>query len=123
MSPLALALGMLALIGALGGAYWQGRQDGHAAELAEAVRDEAVAAIASEAAASAAAHAIAGLTITHRTINQEVQREIRTQEVYRDPDCRTGPDSLRQYNATIPAEPDGAARADPVAMPASHARD
>ncbi|OWQ92043.1 hypothetical protein CDN99_06705 [Roseateles aquatilis] len=113
-----LIIGAAALAG---GAYWQGRQDGRDSQLAEAARDTVVAAIASEAAASAAAEAISKITVTHRTIRQELQRDIVEKPVYRDPDCRTGSDSLRRFNSAIPgsAQP-GADRRELPASDAGH---
>lgn len=119
MNPWALLAGLVAVLGLAGGAYWQGRQDGRDGAISEAVRDDAVATIAAEAAASAAAAAISQITVTHRTIRQELQRDIIEKPVYRDPDCRTGADSLRRFNSAIPgtAQPS----ADPGQLPASDA--
>lgn len=119
MNPWMLLGGLLTLLGATGGAYWQGRHDGKSECLAETARDTVVAQIASDAAASAAADAISKITVTHRTIRQELQRDIVEKPVYRDPDCRTGADSLQRFNSAIP----GAAQpgADPGKLPASDA--
>lgn len=119
MNPWVLLGCVLGAVALSGGAYWQGRQDGKSECLAETMRDEAVAQIASDAAASAAAAAISQITVTHRTIRQELQRDIVEKPVYRDPDCRTGADSLRRFNSAIP----GAAQpgADPGQLPASDA--
>lgn len=122
MSPWALLAAVLSAIAIAGGSYWQGRQDGRDAELAEAVRDEQVASIASEAAASAIAAAIPKITVRHQTVRQELEREIQTRDVYRNVACDTGPDSLQRFNATIP----GAVASAPPrhsAVPASGAGD
>lgn len=119
MNPWVLLGGLLALLGAAGGAYWQGRQDGRDEQLAKSQRDEQLVQQASDAAASAAADAISKITVTHRTIRQELQRDIVEKPVYRDPDCRTGADSLQRFNSAIP----GAAQpgADRGSVPASDA--
>lgn len=119
MNPWAL-LGIVLAVGAMvGGAYWQGRQDGANAELATQAREEKVQAWANDAAASAIADAVPRITVRHQTVRQEVEREIRDNPVYLRADCDTGPDSLRLFNSTIPG---GAADPPhPGAVPASHA--
>lgn len=103
MSPWAI-LGIVLAAGAMtGGAYWQGRQDGSASEIATQVREDKAREIAKDAAASAIAEAIPKITVKHQTVRQELEREIQTREVYRDPGCRTGADSLRLFNSAIPA--------------------
>jgi hypothetical protein len=92
-------LALLAAVGALGGAYWQGRQDGRAAELATAVREQQLVATAADKAASAAAEAIARIKVRHVTIRQEAEREIQTRVEYRD--CRHSPEQLQRLNAAI----------------------
>jgi len=121
MNPWVLLGGVLSAIALAGGAYWQGRQDGRDGCIAETARDTVVAQIASDAAASAAASAISKITVKHQTIRQELEREIQTKEVYRDPACRTGAGSLQRFNSGIP----GAAQpgADPSELPASDASD
>jgi hypothetical protein len=100
MNPYLLLAGLIAFAAAVGGAYWQGRQDGADHCIAEQVRDEAVAAIAGDAAASAAAKAISQLEVKHVTVRQTLEREVLTKEVFRD--CRSGPDAVRLFNATLP---------------------
>ncbi len=120
MNPWAL-LGIVLAVGTLtGGAYWQGRKDGANAEIATQAREDRATAVASDAAASAIAAAIPKITVRHQTVRQEVEREIQVQEVYRDPGCRTGADSLRLYNSTIPGAPASAA-SDAGPVPAAHA--
>ncbi len=110
---------LLAWVGSVGAAGWWCYGAGKDAELATQAREDKTRAIAAEAAASAAAAAISQITVTHRTIRQELQRDIIEKPVYRDPDCRTGADSLRRFNSAIP----GAAQpgADPGQLPASDA--
>ncbi len=119
MNPWVLLGGLLAALGLAGGVYWQGRQDGKSECIAETARDTVVAQIASDAAASAAAEAISKISVTHRTIRQELQRDIVEKPVYRDPDCRTGAASLQRFNSALP----GASQpsADPSKLPASDA--
>lgn len=104
-----------------GAAYLQGRQDGRSGCEAEAARDARITAVASDAAASAIAAAVPRITVRHQTVRQELEREIQTREVYRDGGCRTGADSLRAFNSTIP----GAAEPAPgtSTVPASHPGD
>lgn len=93
------AVALLVAVGALGGAYWQGRQDGRAAELATSARDRELVAAAADKAASAAAEAIARIKVRHVTIRQEAEREIQTRVEYRD--CRHSPEQLQRLNAAI----------------------
>lgn len=119
MNPWAL-LGIVLAVGAMtGGAYFRGREDGENKIVAQQAREDAIAAAASDAAASAIAAAIPKITVKHQTVRQELEREIQTREVYRDPGCRTGADSLRLYNSAIPgAAPDAP---DPRAVSAADA--
>ncbi|WP_457427888.1 hypothetical protein [Roseateles sp. P5_E7] len=73
------------------------------AETAAQAREDKAAAVAADAAASAIAAAIPKITVRHQTVRQELEREIQTREVYRNPDCDTGPDSLQRFNAAIGA--------------------
>lgn len=82
---------------------------GKNAEIASKAREDKASAAAADAAASAAASAISRISVTHRTIRQELEREIVEKPVYRDPDCRTGPASLQRFNAGIPDAPAPAA--------------
>lgn len=85
-------------------AYRQGRVDGRAACEAAEARDRQVAQIAGDAAASAAAREIRQIKIQHTTIRQEVEREVRSNVVYRD--CSHGPEQLQRINAALTgAEP------------------
>lgn len=118
-NPWVLLVFVLALGAATGGAYWQGRQDGKDGCIAESVRDEAVAAIASEAAASAAAGAINKLGVKHVTIRQQADTIIREVPVYRD--CRHDHRVLRDINEARTgqrSEPAGDDRVPGVAAPA-----
>lgn len=121
MSPWALLALVLAAGTMTGGAYWQGRQDGAAGELASQRRENDAAARASDAAASAIAAAIPKITVKHQTIRQELEREIHTNPVYLRTDCDTGPDSLRRFNSSIPGAQPPAGPPDQGAVPASHA--
>lgn len=107
MSPYAIIAAMLIFGAAVGGAYWQGRQDGGAACEAAEAREAKIATKASDAAASAAAHAISKIEVQRVEITQPVLREIRERTVYRD--CKHSPDGLRGINAALTgrAEPAG----------------
>jgi hypothetical protein len=98
---IAWLIGALAIVAAVGGAYWQGRQDGRDIELAEAARDEQVADIASRAAADAVAVGLSNLKVINRTIQNEVQRDVIEKPVYRDVACRHDADSLQRVNAAL----------------------
>lgn len=99
LNPWAWLVGLAVFAGALGGAYWQGRQDGKATCEAAAAREERVAQLASDAAASAAAGAIARISVRQVTIRQEVEREIQTRTEYRD--CRHSAEQLQRINAAL----------------------
>lgn len=93
------AWSLLAIVAVASGAYWQGRQDGRATELAAAAREQRLVAAAAAEAASAAADAIARIKVRHVTIRGEVEREIQTRVEYRD--CRHSPEQLQRLNAAI----------------------
>lgn len=73
--------------------------------IADQARDVAVAQIASE----AAAEAISKIEVKHTTVRQTLEKEVHEKTVFRD--CRSGPDAVRMFNSTIPAQagsaPDG----------------
>lgn len=101
MSPW-LILGAVLLVGGLtGAAYRQGREDGEAKIQSQQTREETIARAAADSAASAAAAAISAIKVQHRTITQEVQRDVLEKTVYRDLDCRHDADSLRRINAAL----------------------
>lgn len=99
MKRLLLALYASLLICAFSGGYW----------LADARADSArgaaasAAALAAEAAGSAAARAIAANRATHTITKTVIEKETHEKPVFVD--CRSGPDSMRAFNAAIPAEP------------------
>lgn len=95
----ALAAIIAALLTGLAG-FFYGRTVGEEHCEAVSAREEKVAAIAGDAAASAAAAAIAKLRPIHQTTRATLEREVRENTVYRD--CRSGPVSLRAFNAAIP---------------------
>lgn len=106
-----LILAAIGLVGALtGGAYYQGRQDGEAKIVAQEAREREIAAGAVDAALNASAQAVAAIKVQHRTITQEVQRDVIEKPVYRDPGCVHDADSLRRINAALT----GAARPEPA---------
>lgn len=119
MSPWLLLGFGAAWVGSVGAAGLWAYGAGKDAELAIQAREDKTRTITADAAASAAAVAISKISVTHRTIRQELQRDIVEKPVYRDPDCRTGTDSLRRFNSGIP----GASQpsADPSKLPASDA--
>jgi len=101
MSPWAILAIVLAAGAMTGGAYMRGREDGENKIVAQQAREDAIAAKATEAAASAAAYAISAIKVQHRTIQQEVQRDVIEKPVYRDPGCMHDADSLRRINAAL----------------------
>jgi hypothetical protein len=108
MNPWTILVALL-LIGALtGGAYRQGRADGEAKIEAQQARESEIAQKAVDAANATAAAAIAGIKVQHRTITQEVNREVIERPVYRD--CLHSPDQLQRINAALT----GAAKPEPA---------
>ena len=101
MNPYILLALFAAWAGSVGAAGWWAHNAGRDQCIAESVRDEAVAQIASEAAASAAAAAISQIKVTNRTIQNEVQRDVIEKPVYRDAGCRHDADSLQRINAAL----------------------
>lgn len=92
-------LGVVAAI-ALVGTHWWAFQTGKDAELGVQAREDAIAIKAADSAASAAVAAINRIEVKHVTIRQELEREIRTREVFRD--CRSGPGPVGLFNSSIP---------------------
>jgi hypothetical protein len=102
---------------ALAATHWLAFQTGRDAELGVQARQDIAVARAAGAAASAAAEAISKIEVKHVTIRQELEREVRTREVFRD--CRSGPDAVRLFNATAPGA--GASAAGNRGLPATDA--
>lgn len=119
MSPYLLLGAGAAWLASLAAAAHFAYGAGQDAEIAAQSREDKAAAVAADAAASAIAAAIPKITVRHQTVRQELEREIQTREVYRNPDCNTGADSLQRFNAAIPGAAPGAS--DPGAVPASDA--
>jgi hypothetical protein len=119
MSPYLLLGAAAAWLATLAAAAHLAYGAGKDAETAAQSREDKAAAVAADAAASAIAAAIPKITVRHQTVRQELEREIQTREVYRNPACDTGPDSLQHFNAAIPGAP--ATAPDPGALPASDA--
>lgn len=100
MNPLITSgIAVLAVGGALYGAFHLGERSGRDGCEAEAAREDRIAQVATDAANTAAASAIAGIQVRHTTIRQEVQREIRELPVYRD--CRHPPQQLQRLNSAL----------------------
>lgn len=107
MNPyLLLAIGA-AWVASVAGAGWFAYGAGQDSEIATQAREHKVAQIATDAAAKAAADAISKIKIQHRTVQQEVQREISERVVYRE--CVHSPEQLQRLNAALTgrAEPSG----------------
>lgn len=119
MSPYLLLAAGAAWLASLGAAAHFAYGAGRDAEAAAQGREDKAAAVAADAAASAIAAAIPKITVRHQTVRQELEREIQTREVYRNPDCNTGPDSLRRFNSAIPGA--SAAAPDPGSVPTEDA--
>jgi protein tyrosine phosphatase (PTP) superfamily phosphohydrolase (DUF442 family) len=92
--------------GAVAAGLWQSYVLGERAGRAECEASQAMIDRAAEASRRAmldeAAKAIAGIKITHRTIRQEVEREIVEKPVFTD--CRSGPELQRMYNDSAKAD-------------------
>jgi hypothetical protein len=80
------------------------------AGVAQEAREREIAAEAVDAAINASAQAISAIKVQHRTITQEVERDVIEKPVYRDPGCRHDADSLQRLNAALT----GAARPEPA---------
>jgi hypothetical protein len=99
VNPWAL-LGIVLAVGAMvGGAYMRGLDDGENKIVAQQAREDAIAQKAVDAAIGAAADAISKIKVQHRTVQQEVQREVAERVVYRE--CLHSPDGLRNINAAL----------------------
>lgn len=109
-----LALYALIAIGLAGASSWYSYRAGREHQATEckaaAAREREVAALAAESAASAAAKAISKIKVQHRTVTQEVQREVLEREVYRDAGCSHSPEQLRRLNAALTGQPEPAGR-------------
>lgn len=100
-NPYTLLAGVILWGVSLAGVGWRAYVAGQEHELATQAREDRAVAVASDAAASAAAHAISKIKVQHRTVQQEIQREVVEKPVFRD--CRSGPDAVRLLNSTIPS--------------------
>ncbi len=104
MTPYLLALSLVTGVGG----FFYGQRIGKQGAEAQAARDDRIAQVAYESGQRGAAEAIAKLKPRNVTIRQELEREIRTNTVYRD--CRVPPDGVRLVNDAITgrAQPAGA---------------
>lgn len=91
--------GLLATVLAFGAGTWYGIGLGEDKEFAKRAREDAIVQKVQDAANVSAAEAIAKIKPQNVTIRQEVEREIRTNTVYRD--CRNTPDGMRGINEAI----------------------
>lgn len=96
MTPYTIIGIMLLWAASIAGAsafFYEAGQDSKIAEQSkiEQARDETRAI-----AASAAASAIASIEVKHVTIRQQLEREVRTREVFRE--CRSGPSAVSLLN-------------------------
>lgn len=114
MSPAAL-LG-ICWVASVAAAGWWAYGAGKDAEIASQAREDRYAAVAVQQAASATAAAISKIKVQHRTVRQEVEREIIERPVYRDPLCSHSPEQLQRINAAITgrAEPAGSGLVPPA---------
>jgi uncharacterized protein HemX len=105
MTPYTLLGGLLLWAASVGAAGWWAYGQGRDTELAAQYREGKAAEKAGAAAAEAAASAIAQIEVKQVTIRQQLQREVKTREIFRD--CRSGDDARRMLNNTpgIAAEP------------------
>lgn len=110
MNPYAILAASGLWLASVAAAGWWAYGAGRNAELATQVREDRVAAVATQAAASAAAGAISKIEVKNVTVRQQLEREIQTHEVYRD--CRSGPAAVGLLNATP-----GIAAAAPASAP------
>lgn len=101
MNPWAIVAGLLAAAAACAYSYSAGREHQAAQCQAASARERQVAQIAVDAAASAAARAIAAIKVQHRTVAQEIQREIVDRPVYRDAECSHSAEQLQRINAAL----------------------
>lgn len=83
----------------LAATYWWAYASGRDAEIAAHAREQDAAQRATEVAARAAADAISKIKIQHRTVQQEVQREISERVVYRE--CQHTAEQLQRINAAL----------------------
>lgn len=108
-NPYVILVAIIALGGAIAGAYVKGRGDGRAIEFAERATIDEIARVSREAAIESAAKAISQIKVTQTTIRQKAEVITREVPVYRD--CLNDPrvvgllDAARANRA--PTEPAG----------------
>lgn len=99
MNPYAIIAALVLGIAGVAGAGWGGFRLGiDHQKSAEADREKAIREAADQA-GQLAAQAINKIRVINTTIQQEIQRETRTERVYLD--CRHTPDGLRLLNAAL----------------------
>lgn len=119
MNLYALLIAALLGVGASTAAFFYGVDVGDDRATAAVAREERIGRVATAAATSAAASAIAGIEIKNVTIQQKLQREVLTREVFRD--CRSGDTALQLLNALPAVAQTGASAAAGRQLPASGA--
>lgn len=90
-------------VGTIAGAFFYGQHIGTTAEKARQADVEQAITKTREAAQQGAAQAIAKIKVQHTTVQQEVQREVQTNTIYRD--CRVPADGMRLANEAITGKP------------------
>lgn len=103
----------------VGGSYLYGVDMGIDRKTAEQAREDEVRRQTREDAQQGAAEAIGKLEIKHVTIRQQLEREVREKTVFAA--CRSGPDSVRLFNAGIPGHQHSAEPAGGGQLPAADA--
>lgn len=105
MIPYAIAAAAWAATVAVASWWFYGA--GRDAEIATQAREDRAAREATDAALKVTAEAIGRIKVQHRTVQQEVQREVVERAVYRD--CKHSDDGMRNINAALTgrAEPTG----------------
>lgn len=95
MNPYLIIAALVAVLAAGAGGFRLGSDH----EVAAQAREQNHIAEAVDAANAAAAEAIANIKVVNKTIQNEVQREVQNNIVYRD--CKHSPDGLRLLNQAI----------------------
>jgi uncharacterized protein HemX len=95
MNPYLIIAALVAVLAAGAGGFKLGADH----EIAAQAREQNHIAEAVDAANTASAQAIAGIKVINKTIQNEVQREVQNNIVYRD--CKHSPDGLRLLNEAL----------------------
>src|SRR5688572_25815180 len=104
LNPYMIIVALVALGALVGGVGWKSYRLGQDYVIAAQAKEQAAIQATVNAMIAAGAKEIAKIDVTNKTIIQKVQREVIEKPIYTD--CRSGADSLQQFNTIVTGSSD-----------------